>query len=61
MRLLLRRTLVRLDILWSFYCSEDLKEDRSERQTNIFHNIMAAFVKGNPKPKPKKESAKKKA
>jgi len=27
----------------------------------LFHNIMAASVKGNPKPAPKKKPAKKKA
>jgi hypothetical protein len=31
-----------------------------KKASNIFHNIMQASVKGNPKPAPKKKAAKKK-
>ena len=30
----------------------------AKESSNIFHNIMAASVKGNPKPKPKSKQAK---
>jgi hypothetical protein len=35
--------------------------DKSPKEaSNLFHNIMKASVKGNPKPTPKKKAAKKK-
>jgi hypothetical protein len=36
------------------------KKKSAKEASNIFHNIMQASVKGNPKPAPKKKAAKKK-
>ena len=36
------------------------KEKSQEHVSEIFHNIMAASVNGNPKPKPKKKAKHKK-
>jgi len=38
--------------------AKEVKKSAKEA-SNIFHNIMAASVKGNPKPQPKKDKAKK--
>jgi hypothetical protein len=36
------------------------KKKSTNEASNTFHNIMQAYVKGNPKPAPKKNGAKKK-
>lgn len=36
------------------------KKKSAKEASSIFHNIMQASVKGNPKPEPKKKSEKKK-
>lgn len=38
-----------------------VKKKSAKDASSIFHNIMAAAVKGNPKPVPKKKTAKKNA
>lgn len=35
------------------------KKKTDKQASNLFHNIMAASVKGNPKPAPKKATKKK--
>lgn len=40
--------------------SKAAKKKSAKEASNLFHNIMAASVKGNPKPKEKKGTAKKK-
>ncbi len=35
------------------------KKKSAKEASNIFHDIMQASVKGNPKPEPKKKAAKK--
>lgn len=37
-----------------------VKKKSAKEASNVFHSIMAASVKGNPKPAPKKKAAKKK-
>jgi len=38
---------------------ENIKKKTPEQASNVFHNIMAASVKGNPKPKEKVKETKK--
>lgn len=49
---------------WWFICRFDImakatKKKPAKEASNIFHNIMVASVKGNPKPVKKKEAKKK--
>ena len=39
--------------------AKETKKKPAKETSNIFHNIMAASVKDNPKPKPKKAKTKK--
>lgn len=40
--------------------AKSIKKKDAKTASNIFHSIMNASVKGNPKPVPKKKAAKKK-
>jgi hypothetical protein len=39
--------------------AKETKKKAPKEASNLFHSIMAASVKGNPKPAPKKASKKK--
>ena len=38
--------------------AKEVKKKSAKDASNVFHNIMAASVKGNPKPKPKEKKKK---
>ena len=54
-----RITSLKQPFLYIYTMAKEVKKKAPKEASNLFHSIMAASVKGNPKPK--KKNAKKKA